>query len=142
MKKISFVCMFLVIISIIFSTSSMAESAFNSNTYNKAGLFWTEISQFNNGLTISSNGKADIESCLYSFSVDELKVEVELQQYKDGVWINIKEWLQTSTDISCMVFESWYVQKGFYYRLVSTGTVYKEDIQVEQTVYIGQDKWY
>lgn len=104
--------------------------------------YWTEISQFNNNINITSSGSADIESTILAFSVDLIKVEVHLQQLMNGSWTTIKTWTGTSQDEVCSVIGSWYVQKGYFYRLVSTGTVYSGGQQVEQANYTSQSKWY
>jgi hypothetical protein len=103
---------------------------------------WTEISQFNNSFNITSSGRADIKSTMYAFNVDFIEVEVNLQQFKNGSWATIKTWTGTSEDVICSVVGSWYVQKGYSYRLKSTGTVYINGQQVEQANYTSNIKYY
>ena len=104
--------------------------------------YWTEISQFNNSFDITSTGRSDIESMMYAFSVDLIEIQVNLQQYKNGSWTTIKSWTGKSKDVICSVVGSWYVQKGYAYRMVSTGTVYIDGQEVEQVNYISQGRWY
>lgn len=104
--------------------------------------YWTEISQFNNSFNITSSGRADIESTLIAFDVDTIGIEAHLQQFINGSWVTIKTWTEVSTDEICTAAGSWYVQKGYYYRLFSTGTVYKDGRQFEQVDYTSIGKWY
>ena len=96
---------------------------------------WNEIAEFSNGFDISTTGKATIESILYAFDVDEIRIDANLQQYKNGSWTTIKSWSSTSRDIYCAIDEIWYVISGYSYRLVSTGRVYENGKQVEQATY-------
>lgn len=121
----------IVAISILFISisPSYAKSAIEAEGATIQPL-WTEISQFNNSFNITSSGRADIDSTMYAFYVDLIEVNAQLQQFKNGSWTTIKTWTGTSDDIYCSVTGSWYVLKGYYYRLVSTGTVYENGQQV------------
>lgn len=103
---------------------------------------WTEISQFNNSFNITSSGRADIKSTMSAFSVDFIMVRTNLQQFKNGSWTTIKTWTGTSEDVICSVAGSWYVQKGYAYRMKSTGTVFVNGQQVEQANYTSNIKYY
>ena len=103
---------------------------------------WTEIAMFENSFDISGTGKASISVLLYAFDADNLEVVANLQQYRNGSWVTIKSWSKTSADISVSIEATWYVASGYSYRLVSTGTVYENGIQVEQTTYISNAYWY
>jgi len=102
--------------------------------------YWTEISLFSNTFSISDSGLATVESLLYAFDVDEIRISAQLQQLKNGSWTTIKSWTSSSTDVYCTLAEVWYVMSGYSYRMVSTGTVYENNSQVEQTTYIS-DIW-
>lgn len=104
--------------------------------------YWTEISQFNNSFNITSSGRADIESTLIAFDVDNIGIEAHLQQFINGSWVTIKTWTETSQNTICRALGKWYVQKGYYYRIISTGRVYKTGIEVEQVSYTSPNKWY
>ncbi|WKV07741.1 hypothetical protein Q2T46_09190 [Thermoanaerobacterium sp. CMT5567-10] len=103
---------------------------------------WIAISQFTNTFDISSMGKSTVDSVLYAFSVDKIRIDAYLQQYKNGNWVTIKSWSNTSTDISCSISEIWYVEEGYYYRLVTKGTVYRNGVQLEQANYTSDARWY
>ena len=83
-------------------------------------------------------GKATVEVILEAHDTDELKIQVNLQQYKNGGWTTIKSWSNTSKDIYCAMGEAWYVVSGYSYRLVSTGTAYKNGVKVEQATYTSE----
>ena len=99
---------------------------------------WTYIETYLNYFDISPTGKATVEVILEAHNTDELKIQANLQQYKSGRWTTIKSWSNTSTDIYCAMGEIWYVMSGYNYRLVSTGTAYKNGMQVEQTTYTSE----
>lgn len=99
---------------------------------------WTEIFQFTNTFEISSSGRAAVETILYAFDVDEIRISADLQQLKNGSWTTIKSWTSSSTDVYCTLEEAWYVMSGYSYRLVTTGTVYENGSQVEQTTYTSK----
>lgn len=103
---------------------------------------WTEISQFNNSFSITSTGRSEIESTMYALNADLIRVEANLQQLKNGYWTTIKTWTGTSQDVICSVVGSWCVQKGYSYRMLSTGAVYINGQQVEQTNYTSNIKYY
>ena len=103
---------------------------------------WTEISQFNNSFNITSSGRADIKSSMSAFNVDLIRVEANLQQFKNGSWVTIKTWTGTSQDVICSVVGSLYVHRGYSYRMVSTGTVYINGQQVEQANYTSNIRYY
>jgi len=79
---------------------------------------------------------------MYAFDVDEIKVEANLQQFKNGSWVTIKSWTLTSVKDYCILMKSWYVPKGYGYRLVSTGTVYIGGKQVESAQYKSRVIYY
>lgn len=143
MKKffiICFTCLFICISSIsVFATGN---DQITDNYDIEIGPYWTYISLYLNTFDISSSGRADIEVLLEGRNVDKSKVEASLQQYRDGRWTTIKNWSKTSEDTYCSLGEAWYVNKGYYYRLLSTGTVYRNNSQVEQTTYTSPSKWY
>lgn len=102
------------------------------------GPLWTEIAEFTNSFDISDSGRATVESILYAFDVDEIRLKADLQQLKNGSWSTIKSWTSTSNDIYCAIGEEWYVVSGYSYRLATTGTVYKNGSQVEQATYTSE----
>lgn len=103
---------------------------------------WTYIETYLNYFDISSTGKATVEVILEAHNTDELKIQANLQQYKNGRWTTIKNWSKTSEDIYCVMEEAWYVVSGYSYRLVSTGTAYKNGVKVEQTTYTSEEHEY
>ncbi len=103
---------------------------------------WTYIETYLNYFDISSTGKATVEVILEAHNTDELKIQANLQQYKNGRWTTIKNWSKTSEDIYCAMEEAWYVVSGYSYRLVSTGTAYKNGVKVEQTTYTSEEHEY
>ena len=73
-------------------------------------------------------------------NVDSVRVDAYLQQYKDGSWMTIKSWTSTSAGTNSGLSETYYVAKGYSYRLVSTGNVYNGGVSVENTTFISETK--
>lgn len=127
-KGLAFFLFALIIYSVSASSFALGSSqAVESSDTNTMQYRWTKISKFDNSFDISSSGKATVEVILYASDVDKLKVKASLQQYKGGKWKTIKSWSNTSKDEYCAVEGTYYVTSGYSYRLVSTGTVYKND---------------
>ena len=99
---------------------------------------WTEIAEFTNSFDIASDGRATVESILYTYNVSDISLKAELQQLKNGSWTTIKSWTGKAKDIYCTIGEAWYVVSGYSYRLVATGTVYKNGSPAEQTTYTSK----
>lgn len=95
--------------------------------------YFTNISIFTNTFEISAGGKASVSSYLLARDIDNLTIEVDLQQFKDGKWITIKSWIQSYKDISGGLGGSYYVLKGYIYRAVSKAMVYKNGVLLEST---------
>ena len=143
-KAIVVFAVILAICSVSF-TGAFAQSGnqvIDDSDYGIVQPYWTEISMFSNNFDISTSGLATVESLLYAYDVDEIKIVAKLQQYKNGSWTTIKSWTETSDDIYCAIGETWYVASGYSYRLVSTGTVYENGSQVEQTSYTSPSYYY
>ena len=104
--------------------------------------FFTNITLFQNVFDISTDGKATISVYLTARNVDSVKVDTSLQQFKNGNWLTIKSWTNTSAGTYAGVSGSYYVAKGYQYRLVSSGYVYKSGSLIEQTEYYSNIKHY
>ena len=120
---------------------------FGQQTAHKAesdvGILWTFITEYRNYFEVSSNGQALANVRLYASSnIDKVVIDASIQQYANGNWKTIKSWTSTSYSSSGYLNQTWYVNKGYYYRLVSTGKVYQNDALVEQTSYTGPSYWY
>ena len=55
--------------------------------------YWEEITEYRNKFDISSTGKATIAVVLYAYDVDTIKVEANLQQYKNGQLLKVGQML-------------------------------------------------
>ncbi|AFM01235.1 MULTISPECIES: hypothetical protein [Desulfitobacterium] len=112
-------------------------------TESEVGPMWTHITEFTNSFDISSSGLAQFDTSLYARSnVNKVVIEASIQQYSNGSWQTIKSWTSTSNTNSGYLAQKWYVVSGYYYRLVSTGAVYQNDVLMEQTSFTGSSYWY
>lgn len=96
---------------------------------------FANISIFQTGFDISSTGKASVNVYLTAQNVDSVKVDASLQQFKNGAWTTIKSWSNIAAGTNAGLSGSYYVAKGYSYRLVSNGTVYKSGRVIESTTY-------
>jgi len=137
----------LLVLSFAFIVPTFAEgdepSASRSNgKYEIVSPFFTNITLFQNVFDISTDGKASISVYLTARNVDSVKVDASLQQFKNGNWLTIKSWTNTSAGTYAGVSGTYYVAKGYQYRMVSKGLVYNNQILTEITTYIGNSKTY
>ncbi len=104
---------------------------------------WTYITEFANAFDISPTGLFQLYTALSARSgITKTEVTASIQQYVNGDWQTIKSWTQTSKRNKIELLQEWYVEKNYYYRLVSSGAVYVNDTLVEQTSYTGPSYWY
>lgn len=121
-----------------------------SNTYGDTNMlentiitpYFTNIFVFDSTLKISAYGKASVSSYLTAGNIDSFTIEVSLQQFKDGRWISIKKWEESSNRTSGGLSGSYYVSKGYVYRTVSKGMVYKNGVLLESTSAISKMESY
>ena len=138
------------LIKIIIFLMVISTPAYACNNYGDTDMteskvitpFFTNISIFNSTLKISSSGKASVSSYLTARNIDSLTIEVDLQQFKDGKWTSIKSWTESSTGTSGGLSGSYYVPKGYIYRTVSKGKVYKDGVLLESTSLTSKMKSY
>lgn len=103
---------------------------------------WSMIMNVSNGLEINS-GKALMFSRIagYSGQVRSIRISAYLQRYVNGTWVTVKNWIQDYEGSSALWTKSWYVNKGYYYRLKTYFYVYNNGSQ-ESTVLISGVKYY
>ena len=104
---------------------------------------WTDIVKFSNTFDISGSGLFEFDTSLTAYSnINKVVINANLQQYVNGNWQTIKSWTSTSYSNMGDLTQSWYVMSGYYYRLVSSGAAYQNNILMEQTYYTGPSYWY
>lgn len=87
---------------------------------------WTYILDVWQTFDISSSGKAEIVATMdtKNSEVDNLKIVSNLQQLKNGSWTTIKSWTSTTESTSLILQGTWYVSKGYSYRVVTNYYAY------------------
>lgn len=101
---------------------------------------FTNISIFQTGFDISSTGKASVNVYLTAQNVDNVRVDASLQQFKNGTWTTIKSWTNTEAGTNAGLSGTYYVAKGYSYRLVSSGAVFQKSTVIEKTSYTSDIK--
>lgn len=139
MKKILKILGMLILMLILFPQQGQAVEL--DNIENIQPLF-TNINTFQSTFDIDSNGKSSNTVYLNSRNADRIKINTYLQQYNSGRWTTIKSWSESRNSTSYGFTNNWYVNKGYSYRLVSYGYVYKSNRIVESTSRISQTLTY
>lgn len=139
MKKILKILGMLILMLILFPQQGQAVEL--DNIENIQPLF-TNINTFQSTFDIDSNGKSLNTVYLNSRNADRIKINTYLQQYNSGRWTTIKSWSESRNSTSYGFTNNWYVNKGYSYRLVSYGYVYKSNRIVESTSRISQTLTY
>lgn len=124
MKKITV----LILICFCF-TSTIVSAGEMQTTFYKQGLDlgakYTHIIGTDCKFTINSSGKATIVSAATGYSnVDKTTAEAHLMRYKDGKWVEYKEWSTTNYGSHASVITTYYVPKGYRYKLICEMYVY------------------
>lgn len=135
MKKRLKILGILIVMLILFPQQGQAAEL--NNIENIQPLF-TNINIFQSTFDIDSNGKSSNTVYLNSRNSDKLKINAYLQQYNSGRWTTIKSWSESRNSTSYGFTNSWYVPKGYSYRLVSNGYCYKYNKLVESTSAISR----
>jgi len=135
----------LVLTLLILCVAPMQAFALGTNqvTNSEIGPLWVSITEFTNSFEISGSGLAQFDTSLYARSnINKVVINASIQQYINGSWQAVNSWTSTSYSNSGYLNQKWYVMSGYYYRLVSTGAVYQDDVLIEQTSYTGSSYWY
>lgn len=135
----------LIIFLTVISTLVHASNNYEGTNIQKNTIiapYFTNISIFTNNFELSSSGKASVSSYLSARSIDSLIIEVDLQQLKDGKWISLKSWTKSFDGTSVGLSGSYYVPKGYIYRTISKGMVYKNGMLLESTNAISKMESY
>ena len=138
-------CMLVLSFAFIVPTFAEGDEPSASRTNGKYEIvspFFTNITLFQNVFDISTDGKASISVYLTARDVDSVKVDASLQQFKNGNWLTIKSWTNTSMGTYAGVSGSYYVAKGYQYRVVSIGQVYKSQTLIESSEFLSNSKTY
>ena len=106
--------------------------------------YWTMIANVSNGLEINASGNAIMVSQItgYSGQVDSIRISSYLQRYQNGSWVAVKNWSQDYQGSSALWSKSWYVNKGYNYRLTTFFYVYGKNGSQESIVLISGVKYY
>ena len=144
-KFILKLCTSMLALFILIAIPTYANSNDLKNEYSEQIIvqpYFTNISIFQNLFDISSDGKVSVTVYLTAQNVDSVKVDANLQQFKNGFWTTIKSWSNTSVGTNAGLSGTYYVAKGYNYRLVSNGTVYKSISIIETTTFTSTSKSY
>ena len=92
------------------------------------GTRYAHIGSIDGSLDINSSGKATvIASAAGDSSVAKTTVEADLMQYKNGRWIVYRDWSETNNKPYADIIATYYVPKGYSYKVVARVYVYDED---------------
>ncbi|EGW37201.1 hypothetical protein [Desulfosporosinus sp. OT] len=104
---------------------------------------WVNIIDYQNTFSISSSGAATVNTTLNAeTNINKVVLTASIQQYNNGNWTTIKSWASTSYSNSGSLYQTRYLISGYYYRMVSNGSVYQDELLVENTSYTSSSRWY
>ncbi|MBN4069525.1 hypothetical protein JYU11_01320 [bacterium AH-315-G05] len=101
---------------------------------------FTNITVFANDFYITDQGKAVLTSSVDARNVDEITISMYLQKYQDGRWNTVKHWVTTQRGTLCIIGKTWYVVRGYQYRMLSC--VYQDGRLIESTSYASKSLIY
>lgn len=135
--------LFLTLLILCLSPMQIFAMEINQPTNSEVGPLWVNITKFSNSFDITTNGLAQLDTSISARSnINKVVINSSIQQNINGSWQTIKSWTSTSSSNSGSLAQNWYVVSGYYYRLVSTGAVYENNVLVEKTSYTGGSYWY
>lgn len=124
----------------------MQSFAFDADNQKESSVIaprWTSIIDYQNIFEISGSGAALVDVSLNARSnINKVVINASIQQYVNDNWTTIKSWSSTSYSSSGYLSQTWYVNKGYYYRMLSTGAVYQNDVLLEHVSYTSPSHWY
>ncbi len=126
-------CMFVIFMAVVLLGLSLISA--NAAEFEKEIITpkFTYIDSFYNDFEISDSGKASVSSYLSVDNSNQVKITGYLQQFKDGSWMTVKSWSNTSSGNDVVLKKDWTVASGYTYRYVSYGYVYVDGSVVEST---------
>ena len=135
---------FLILLCLMLFVSALPSQALRleDNARGVVKPLFTYISIFESVFVITPGGRADVDAFVYAPPAEETAVSAYLQQYKNGSWQTIKSWSNREEGDCCGMGNSWYVNKGYSYRVVSYGYVYINGVMVESTSITSQTRSY
>lgn len=124
------------VLSVTGASSIYAKDIVNTNENSTIVPYMDYINDATVGLKITSDGEAQVRSSIvgYSSSVDKVKIEATLQQYKNGRWVALKTWSKSYGSHKGNLGETYQVSKGYSYRVVTKFTAYSGSKTETQTV--------
>jgi hypothetical protein len=136
MKKVILILMMFILVTTMPVMASTNEREVESNVVEKtvstihiSGAKYSNIFSIDGRLSISSFGKASVGATIDGGKdVEKVSVIAELQQYKNGEWVEIKTWERYNPYDGILILgESYYVAKGYEYRVVLDIEVFDKD---------------
>lgn len=144
MKKVLNIILILCIMVMTVSMPSFALDRTVETDGTEIRPYFDYINVMMNAFDIDSNGKAMIDAALTAMGADKVKLEIELQQYdvKTYSWKTLKTWSRTEEGEDVILGGTRYVMKGYLYRAIINGYVYKNGKVVEEHQMISRKIYY
>lgn len=131
------------VVSLSGGSNIYADNVVNTNDSKIVAPYMDYINDATVGLKITSSGEAQVRSSIvgYSSTVDKVKIEATLQQYKNGSWTDLKTWTKSFSSYKGNLGETYQVSKGYSYRVVTKFTAYSGSKSETQTVTGSETKY-
>ena len=116
-----------------------------SNDIESSGLiepYFTNIYTFHTYFDIDGVGKASLVAVLDGHGADTSRIEGKLQRYSNDEWTTIKTFTSISSNADCSLEKTYYVEKGYSYRVLYYAFVYSGPILLDHTSQISPLQFY
>lgn len=87
------------------------------NTAELHGVQYTYVSSITTLFEVNDFGKATFDLTVSALGVEQISAEVILQQYKGGYWQSVKTWNSSIRSSLFSGYYSYYLTKGYSYRV-------------------------
>lgn len=131
----------LIMLICIFPSFSVRANDIDLELENKEliGVRFIAIEYFRNWFDVSDQGIASFTSKLIANNVDRTHIYSSIQKYVDGIWVSVNSWASKVDSSNNELSRTYFVPKGFYYRLKSTAYVYTDEKLIEKTTFISNN---
>lgn len=133
----------LLVLAFVFSMSAtaLAVEDIKEEAGSDIGLMYTYINYATCSININSSGRADMAATFDCYSsVQKTRISARLQQY-DGGWKTVNSWVKEANSDYVAWSQSYYVAKGYQYRLYCFYYAYIGGTVVEGTTLTHYDTY-
>ncbi len=142
MKNFGRIVVYLLIAGLIFTCNAgISQAAINDNTGEEpmASNYRYAVAR----ISISESGTATVSGTIdgYAGKTTKTSINLYLQKYTDGSWVNVEKWSKTKNSKSCSLTKTKSVSKGYKYRAKAVFRAYAGSNSEKVTRYSSTAKY-